>query len=135
MNIFLVHVAMMPTNSFLCYLLHCSPAGQSRRPSESQTNKETDGGESPSERPQLTHEVSSSPSVAQSEAEEPAAVPVQTRIRDLSSFFKMGPGGFSRNPEAFAFVQLRNYLSNIKWVSIYEIFKGTIRWVRIILNH
>jgi hypothetical protein len=37
------------------------------------------------------------------------------RVKDLDSFFKMGPGGFTRNPETFAFIQLKQRLSNIKW--------------------
>jgi hypothetical protein len=41
--------------------------------------------------------------------------PELSRVEDLTSFFKMGPGGFSRNPETFAFIQLQKYLSNIKW--------------------
>ena len=42
--------------------------------------------------------------------------PDLSRVEDLASFFKMGPGGFSRNPETFAFIQLQEHLSNIKWV-------------------
>ena len=45
--------------------------------------------------------------------------PFLSRVRDLNAFFRMGPGGFSRNPEKFAFLQLQKYLSNIKWVSIH----------------
>ena len=45
---------------------------------------------------------------------EPA--PDLDRVKDLDSFFKMGPGGFTRNPETFAFIQLKQHLSNIKWV-------------------
>ena len=43
-------------------------------------------------------------------------VPDLSRVEDLASWFKMGPGGFSRNPENFAFINLKDYLSNIEWV-------------------
>ena len=47
---------------------------------------------------------------------------LHSRIRDLNTFFKMGPGGFSRNPETFAFIQLQKYLSNIEWVYVYVLY-------------
>ena len=51
-----------------------------------------------------------------STAESSPISPDLDRVKDLDAFFKMGPGGFSRNPETFAFLQLKQHLSNIKWV-------------------
>lgn len=51
------------------------------------------------------------------EDEDETEDPLLSRVQDLNAFFKMGPGGFSRNPEKLAFVHLQKYLSNIKWVS------------------
>lgn len=48
-----------------------------------------------------------------------SVTPPLSRVRDLDAFFKMGPGGFSRNPETLAFVHLQSFLSNIKWVNVF----------------
>ena len=101
----------------LCLMIVATTEGESRRAPGSQENEEANEGE----QTEQTSEDPSSPSVTQSSgdnAAEETAVPPLSRVRDLDYFFKMGPGGFSRNPEKFAFVQLQKYLSNIKWVSI-----------------
>ena len=62
--------------------------------------------------PAASHSTGESDSTVEAAGE----LPPLSRIRDLNSFFKMGPGGFTRNPETFAFVHLQKFLSNIKWV-------------------
>lgn len=75
------------------------------------------GGASPQE-PSVAEQPQSSLSDDDNAADEDEAEdPLLSRVQDLNAFFKMGPGGFSRNPEKLAFVHLQKYLSNIKWVS------------------
>ena len=69
------------------------------------------GGPSPGQGAAAGGEGVKSPSPVES-----SISPDLSRVEDLASFFKMGPGGFSRNPETFAFIQLQKHLSNIKWV-------------------
>ena len=68
--------------------------------------------------PPSTSPVETSGTATAASAGDGSTTPPLSRVRDLDSFFKMGPGGFSRNPETFAFVHLQKYLSNIKWVCI-----------------
>lgn len=72
----------------------------------------------PSTSPVETSLPTTAESAASESAASESATPPLSRVRDLDSFFKMGPGGFSRNPETFAFVHLQKYLSNIKWVQL-----------------
>ena len=80
----------------------------------------TVGGSGAATEPTLESSVEHGPSSSveegvNSEGESPIS-PDLSRVEDLASFFKMGPGGFARNPETFAFIQLKEYLSNIEWV-------------------
>lgn len=85
----------------------------SRRVPEIQDNAE---GVSPQEA-SITEQPSLPPvTESDGDTEDDTDAPLLSRVQDLDAFFKMGPGGFSSNPEKYAFVHLQKYLSNIKWV-------------------
>ena len=93
---------------------HPSSTGESTRVPRTQDNEEVIEGISP----QITERPQSTSSDGDNAADEDETEdPLLSRVQDLNAFFKMGPGGFSRNPEKLAFVHLQKYLSNIKWVS------------------
>ena len=95
--------------------------GESPRVPRTQDNEEVIEGVSPQEPDIIERSQSSSHSTSSdgdnAADEDETDGPLLSRVQDLNAFFKMGPGGFSRNPEKLAFVHLQKYLSNIKWVS------------------
>lgn len=101
----------------LSIIHHPSSTGESPRVPRTQDNEEVIEGISPQE-PEITERSQSTSSDGDNAADEDETEdPLLSRVQDLNAFFKMGPGGFSRNPEKLAFVHLQKYLSNIKWVS------------------